>query len=119
MNRIATFFRKFGREVFFSLAYSFFVWLQYSKISNLNINYLGESLSLNILPSYIVVVLLIPIFVILFLYLPGLFVLKIKIQFPQRYAYLYDYKLKSIKTILFVNLEIKLLFLNGYKVLRC
>lgn len=119
MNRIAAFFRKFGREVFFLLTYSFFVWLQYTKISELNINYLGESLSLNILPGYIVIILLIPIFVILFLYLPGLFVLKIKIQFPQRHSCLYDYRLKSIKTILFVKLEIKPLFLSGFKVLRC
>jgi len=119
MNRINTFLRKFSKEVFFLLAYSFFVWLQYIKISGLNTNYLGESLSLNILPTYIIIVFLIPVFVTVFLYLPGLFIIKVKIRFPQCYIYLYDYKLKVIKTKIFIHFNIKLLFLNGFKVLRC
>lgn len=119
MNRTTTLIRKFSKEVFFLLAYSFFVWLQYTKISNLTINYLGESLSLNILPSYILIVFFIPIFVTVFLYLPGLFIINVKIRFPQHYIHLYDGKLKSIKTTIFVGFDIKTLFLNRFRVLRC
>ena len=119
MKRTTNYLRMFCKEVFFFLAYVFFVLLQYIKISDLNINYLGESLSLNILPSYIIIVVIIPVFVAVFLYLPGLFVIKVKISFPQRYLYLYNFKLKSIKTQNFLKLNIKPLFLNGFKVLRC
>lgn len=119
MNRITSLIRKFSKEVFFLLAYSFFVWLQYNKINNLEINYLGESLTLNILPSYILIVFFIPMFVIVFLYLPGLFIIKVKIRFPQQFKHLHDSKLKSIKITIFVDFDIKTLFLNRFRVLRC
>lgn len=119
MKRTTDLLRMFCKKVFFLLAYVFFVWLQYIKISDLNINYLGESLSLNIFPSYIIIVFIIPVFVTVFLYMPGLFIIKVKISFPQRYLYFYDFKLKFIKSQIFLKLNRKPLFLNGFKVLRC
>lgn len=105
-------------DLFIVFVYFFFVWLQYYKISNLNLGYLGESLSFSIVPYYTLGLLLIPIIVFVFMYIPGLFIVTIEFRVPIKHFSLLvnniciDFKAE-------INYFIKSIFEKRYRVLRC
>lgn len=98
--------------------YFFFVIYQYLKISSLNLAYLGEKLDTTIVPYYTLVLLIIPIIVYVFVYLPGLFIVRFELRINVRHITV-SYLNKFNRTFYKVNYSIKSVFETRYKVLLC
>ena len=74
--------KKYGFIIIISFVILFFVGFQIYRITQLDLHYLGEEVSLNIVPSYIFFLAIIPVVLLLIVLLPGLVIVSISLKLP-------------------------------------
>ncbi|MBI9008462.1 MAG: hypothetical protein JEZ05_00395 [Tenericutes bacterium] len=110
--------RKYRSTIIISFIVLFIVGYQVYRITQLDIHYLGEEVSLHIAPSYIILLAIVPLALILIVLLPGFVIVSITFKLPvfnpefNRTYFIYTERLNMSFVRIFNRSKI-------YKVIRC
>ncbi|MBU1145169.1 MAG: hypothetical protein KJ971_04870 [Firmicutes bacterium] len=105
--------------IFMTAFFLLVVGFQWVRISGLNLGYLKPTIDVKVTIIYLLFILFLPIVVLLFIYLSGLFIVTVKIKIPE---------ISSFKNQLYKNISLlnkynpfnrRLNIQSKYKIMRC